>query len=97
MVTIPSDTHPDYGNTKPYRQYSHYALTIFGIKYTNLNHAHHLINTLQKYYKISTDWSGADYCGLHLEWNYSQRYVYVSMPAYICPFYPSDAPTQQHR
>jgi hypothetical protein len=55
----------------------------FGIKYDNIKHAHHLINIIQKYYKISTDWSGADYCGLHLQWNYKQRYVDVSMPEYI--------------
>jgi len=28
----------------------------FGIKYSNLDNANHLLNTLQKYYKISTDW-----------------------------------------
>jgi hypothetical protein len=55
----------------------------FGIKYVNITHAHHLINTLQKYYKISTDWAGTDYCGLHLQWNYKRRYVDVSMPNYI--------------
>ena len=30
----------------------------FGIEYTNTDHAHHLVNTLQKYYKISIDWEG---------------------------------------
>ena len=28
----------------------------FIIKYTNPNNDHHLVNTLQKYYKISIDW-----------------------------------------
>jgi hypothetical protein len=55
----------------------------FGVKYTNINHAHHFINTLKKYYTISTDWAGTDYCGLHLQWNYSQGYVDVTMPGYI--------------
>jgi hypothetical protein len=55
----------------------------FGIKCVDINHAHHLLNTLQKYYKISTDWAGADYCGLRLQWNYKQQYVDVSMPNYI--------------
>jgi hypothetical protein len=55
----------------------------FGIKYTHINHAHHFINTLQKYYKMSTDWAGTNYCGLHLQWNYSKRFVDVSMPDYI--------------
>jgi hypothetical protein len=39
----------------------------FGIKHTDPQHAHHLINTLQKHYKISTDWEGTAYCGLHLQ------------------------------
>jgi hypothetical protein len=55
----------------------------FGIKYTDPQHAHHLINTLQKYYKISTDWEGTAYCGLHLQWHYNKGYVDVSMPGYI--------------
>jgi hypothetical protein len=55
----------------------------FGIKYNNIEHAHHLINTLKKYYTISTDWTGGDYCGLHLQWNYKRRFVDVSMPDYI--------------
>ena len=28
----------------------------FGIKYTNPANAHHIANTLKKYYKISIDW-----------------------------------------
>jgi hypothetical protein len=55
----------------------------FGIKYNNFEHAHHLINTLKKYYTISTDWTGGDYCGLHLQWNYMKRFVDVSMPECI--------------
>ena len=55
----------------------------FGIKYLNDNEAHHLIRTLEKYYTIATDWTGTDYCGLHLQWNYKNRYVDVSMPQYI--------------
>ena len=37
---------------------SKFALGVndFGIKYTNPAHNHHIINTLQKYYKISINW-----------------------------------------
>ena len=55
----------------------------FGIKYSNMDDANHLLNTLQTYYKISTDWSGTQYCGLTLDWNYLKRYVDVSMPGYV--------------
>ena len=37
----------------------------FGIKYTNRVHAHHLVDTLKKYYSISIDWEGKKYCGLN--------------------------------
>lgn len=55
----------------------------FGIKYLHDNDAHHLINTLKLYYTITVDWAGSDYCGLHLQWNYKQHYVDISMPNYI--------------
>ena len=55
----------------------------FGIKYWNLDDANHLLNTLQRYYKISIDCSGTQYCGLILDWNYLKRYVGVSRPGYV--------------
>ena len=42
----------------------------FGIKYTNTAHVHHLVNTLEKYYKTSIDCEAKHYCGLTLDWNY---------------------------
>jgi len=56
----------------------------FGIKYSRLDDANHLIlNTQQKYYKISTDWSEKQYCCLTLDWQYVKRYVKVSMTGYV--------------
>ena len=55
----------------------------FGIKYFNQDDADHLINSLKNHYKLTIDWKGEDYCGLHLKWNYSKQYVDVSMPQYI--------------
>ena len=55
----------------------------FGIKFTNTAHAHHLVDTLKKYYTIFIDWGGGNYCGLTLDWNYGKKYVNVSMPMYI--------------
>ena len=62
-----------------------YALCVDNseIKYTNPTHAHHLVNTLQKYYKISIDWEGGGCCGLTLDLNYDRKYVDVSIPVYI--------------
>ena len=40
-------------------------------------------STLQKYYKICTEYSGTNHCGLTMEWNYIDGYVDVSMPGYV--------------
>ena len=42
----------------------------FGVKYFEKQALNHLINSLLKNYKISTDYSGTNYCGLTFEWNY---------------------------
>ena len=42
-----------------------------------------LNNALNKHYDITTDWTGKNYCGLTIEWNYQQGYVDVSMPGYV--------------
>jgi hypothetical protein len=55
----------------------------FGIKYISLADAHHLLDTLKKYYKVSVDWDGQHYCGLTMNWNYRRGYVDISMPGYV--------------
>ena len=45
--------------------------------------AHHLINTIRRYFKLSIDWEGQNYLGLTLDWNYNKKYVDISMPGYI--------------
>ena len=55
----------------------------FGIKYYDKQDAQHLLDALHKYYKTSVDWSGKQFCGLHLHWNYNDRWVDMTMPTYI--------------
>ena len=55
----------------------------FGVKYFCKSELNHLINSLLKNYKISTDYSGNNYCGLTIEWNYAQEYVNKLMPEYV--------------
>ena len=55
----------------------------FGIKTFSNNDTDHLINALKQEYNIKVDYSGKEYCGLHLEWNYKKGYVDVSMPNYV--------------
>ena len=43
----------------------------FGVKYTRRKDAEHMLGILEKEFTaLSTDWDGALYCGITLEWNY---------------------------
>ncbi len=55
----------------------------FGVKYTGEEHAHHLLQTIQKYYQCSVEKEGERYCRLTIKWDYPSKKVHLSMPAYI--------------
>jgi hypothetical protein len=55
----------------------------FGVRYTARADADHPINTLQQAYEISKNWTGAQYCGLSLHWDYINRTCDMSMSGYI--------------
>jgi hypothetical protein len=55
----------------------------FGVKYIGEEHAQHLLQTVQKYYKCSTEWEGERYCGLTIKWDYVGQKVHLSMPTYV--------------
>ena len=55
----------------------------FGIKYSNKQDAQHLLDTIGQTYKYIIDWEGKNYCGLALDWNYSDGYLDISMPDYV--------------
>ena len=56
----------------------------FGVQYTRKTDANHLLKTLQRYYpKTSTDWDGTLYCGVSLDWDYTNQTVDISMPNYV--------------
>ena len=55
----------------------------FGIKYYNKLELNRLISALQINYKISTDFSGRNYCGLTIDWDYERGFVDISMPGYV--------------
>ena len=54
----------------------------FGVKCFSKSDADHLINAL-KDYKITIDWTGKKYCGLHIDWNYNEGLLDISMPNYV--------------
>ena len=55
----------------------------FGVKYFSEDDANHLISSLKTAYNITTDIRGDNFCGLHLEWDYSNKWVDISMPEYV--------------
>jgi hypothetical protein len=56
----------------------------FGVRYTDRTDADHLIATaLCTAYEVSLDWTGSQYCGLSLKWDYTKRTCNMSMPGYI--------------
>ena len=56
----------------------------FGVKYIGKQHVEHLFHCLEKSNaKVSEDWEVKLYCGITLEWNYSEFWVDISMPGYI--------------
>ena len=58
----------------------------FGVKYFTRQEADHLIMALKSNYDITIDWTGENYCGLNIKWNYLLNYVDVSMPNYVIKF-----------
>lgn len=55
----------------------------FGISYVGAEHALHLKQTLEAAYKITCDWEGKQFCGIHMKWDYINRTVDLSMPGYV--------------
>jgi len=55
----------------------------FGVKYKGKEHVHHLFAALKENYDVTTDWQGELFVGMHLEWDYKQGHVTISMTGYI--------------
>jgi hypothetical protein len=68
-------------NTRPIQ----FTLVVddFGVKYVGRQHAEHLKSVLEEHYKVTTDWSGERYIGIHLKWDYVRRRVHLHMPGYV--------------
>eukprot|EP00804_Cyclotella_cryptica_P026851 CCRYP_019905-RA/>CCRYP_019905-RA protein AED:0.58 eAED:0.15 QI:0/-1/0/1/-1/1/1/0/256 len=47
-----------------------FVLTVgdFGVKFVGRKHAEHLYQALCQHYKVTTDWTGDRYIGIHLRW-----------------------------
>lgn len=55
----------------------------FDIKYYSKEDVEHLLQALKTLYQVIVDWTGKNYCGLSLDWNYDKGYVDMSMSKYL--------------
>ncbi len=55
----------------------------FAIKFTKMEDAQHLIETLKQDYTITIDWGATKYIGLTIDWDYNKGQVHVHMPGYL--------------
>jgi hypothetical protein len=55
----------------------------FGVKYVGQEHANHLLQVLQEHYKVTYDWSGTRYIGIHMHWDYDNHKLHLFMPGYV--------------
>jgi hypothetical protein len=55
----------------------------FGVKYVGEEHTNHLKRALEEHYKLTCDWTGTQYIGITLDWNYTKRQVHLSIPNYM--------------
>jgi hypothetical protein len=61
------------------------AVNDFGIKYFREDDAEHLFSALKDKHALTQDWSGNNYLGMTLNWNYTVvcPYVDASMPKFV--------------
>jgi hypothetical protein len=55
----------------------------FGMKYIGRDNAEHIMAEIKKNCDISSDWKGSAYCGLNIDWDYTNDTVNLSMSVYI--------------
>ena len=55
----------------------------FGVKFVGEHHANHLKKPLERWYDITTDWSGNKYVGISLQWDYKNRILDTSVPGFV--------------
>jgi hypothetical protein len=54
----------------------------FGIKYVNKEDIDHLISSIKTTYTLTEDWTVILYCGIALDWDYTNYTINISMPGY---------------
>ena len=55
----------------------------FLVLYTNITDFELLTTTLRKWYTITVDMEATKFCGMTLDWDYTNRHCTISMPGYV--------------
>ena len=55
----------------------------FGVKYYDKNDVNDLISLIQSKYTVKADWTGKNFLGYSLDWQYDKGHVNLTMPTYI--------------
>jgi hypothetical protein len=55
----------------------------FGVKYTRKEDVEHLRSVIEQDYTVTADWTGNQYIGITLDWDYKRQRVHLSMPNYV--------------
>ena len=55
----------------------------FGINFFSQQDANHLLTALRQKYDVTVEWTGENYLGIDIGWEYQKGHVDISMPEYI--------------
>ena len=55
----------------------------FRVKYVKKEDMHHLEKVLVSVYPCKSDWTGNQYIGVHLKWDYKKCTLRTSIPGYV--------------
>ena len=55
----------------------------FEVKYFDTDDVEHLLDTVKQKYEVKVDWTGRNFLGYTLDWNYEQGFIDLSMPKYV--------------
>ena len=55
----------------------------FGVKYISREDAKELVSILEETYPCKYNWSGKQYIGAHLKWDYKRQRLKTSIPGYV--------------
>jgi len=80
---VPAANTPGLLSHKTRDTYFTLVVDDFGVYYTNVEDVEYLIETLQKLYEITIDWTGTKYLGLTINHDIEKAVLCISMPEYI--------------